>query len=131
MGEQIELHIVRDDQNEHRTLGTMIGQGWTLDTLELPWKNNQHDISCIPTGRYALAFTWSQHHGKSMWHICGVPGREAIEIHVGNTVKDSLGCVLVGLERQQDSILESISAYAQFLTHMKPYQDHGGWITIS
>lgn len=34
------------------------------------------------------------HHG--MIEIYGVPGREAIEFHVGNTIADSEGCSLAG-----------------------------------
>lgn len=126
----ISLLLVRDDQNAERTMGKLTAEGLSLFTLELPWKNNQHDISCIPEGRYSLAFTWSQTHQKFMWHICGVPGRDAIEIHIGNTVKDVLGCVVVGLGRQQDSISESTAAYSEFLAFMKPYQEHGGFISI-
>jgi hypothetical protein len=48
-------------------------------SIELPWRNNQHEISCIPEGNYALRRRNSEHVG---WHLelVNVPGRELILI---------------------------------------------------
>ena len=63
-------------------------------TLERPWKDNQKDISCIPEGSYKVIrdttgrFKW--------WKLVNVAGRGSIEIHEGNRVDDSHGCILIG-----------------------------------
>lgn len=64
-------------------------------TLELPWKNNQFKISCIPAGVYKL-LPHNSPKFKKCFSISGVPFRSAILIHVGNTIADSEGCILVG-----------------------------------
>ncbi len=64
-------------------------------TLELPWKNNQKKISCIPTGKYNVVKRRSSKHGNH-FHILDVPDRDMILIHAGNYFSDILGCVLPG-----------------------------------
>lgn len=63
-------------------------------TLEKPWLNNQHNVSCIPVGEYRVK---SDNTGRfKWWRLYGVANRGMIEIHEGNTIKDTLGCILVG-----------------------------------
>lgn len=53
-------------------------------------------IKPIPAGRYRLEFVDSPHFGPGTLHIKDVPGRDHVLIHGGNSVKDTLACVLVG-----------------------------------
>ncbi len=79
---------------------------WSMDgemspycqTLELPDNENAHMISCIPAGVFPFVYRWSEKHGRNIWHIV-VAGRDEIEVHIGNTIIDTDGCVLVGLAR--------------------------------
>ena len=64
-------------------------------TLELPWNNNQRNVSCIPNGTYNVIKHQSPKFKKSFW-IKGVDGRSEILIHKGNFYSDIRGCVLVG-----------------------------------
>lgn len=64
-------------------------------TLELPWRDNNFQVSCIPNGKYKVVPRWSQKF-KSHFHILDVPKRDHILFHAGNYFKDILGCVLVG-----------------------------------
>lgn len=83
------------------------GEGYVLNdqgkvifsfyTLELSWKNNERQISCIPIGKYEVVKRFSQKY-KDHFHILNVPNRTWILIHHGNFHKDTLGCVLVGKE---------------------------------
>jgi hypothetical protein len=70
-------------------------------TIELPWVDNQHDISCIPEGVYNVEKTLSNKFGKC-FHVLNVPGREAIMIHKGNFATgkqiDTRGCILPGMK---------------------------------
>lgn len=64
-------------------------------TLELPNKNNQQNVSCIPEGTYQFQKFFSQKLGW-IYKLNNVPGRDLVRIHEGNTVLDIEGCILVG-----------------------------------
>ena len=64
-------------------------------TLELPWKDNQQNISCIPEGKYTWQKYMSPKHGEVLL-IHQVPNRSMIEIHKGNFTTDIEGCILPG-----------------------------------
>jgi hypothetical protein len=62
-------------------------------TIELPWKNNQAGVSCIPEGKYDLVKRWSPKFGSHL-QILNVPGRELILIHPANDALLELrGCI--------------------------------------
>lgn len=69
-------------------------------TLELPWRNNEPEQSCIPPGVYQCGLRPSKKFGNwtggMVYHIQPVQGRTDILIHAGNTPADTLGCILVG-----------------------------------
>ncbi len=81
------------------------GQKFMCSTLELPWKDNQRNISCIPAGTYEVA---KRTHGryyeaykkrfghKFSLELKNVSGRGDILIHTGNTKEHTRGCILVG-----------------------------------
>lgn len=82
-------------------------------TLEEPWKDNQHKVSCIPEGIYAC----KPHEGTKwhrVWEITGVPDRSAILIHSGNTTDDIEGCIIVGRQigelNNKTAVLQSADA---------------------
>lgn len=68
-------------------------------TIELPNNGNQKNVSCILEGRYWCEKYLSPTKGW-VFLLIDVPGRGAIEIHVGNYVSgskiDSRGCILPG-----------------------------------
>lgn len=69
---------------------------WRAFSLEEQWKDNAPNVSCIPAGRYVAEWTQTPKHPNGVYMLHNVPGRNAIEIHVGNTENDILGCILVG-----------------------------------
>jgi hypothetical protein len=71
-------------------------------TLERPWQGNAPLISAIPTGSYPGQLRYDH---SDRWHIelTAVPGRDHVQIHVGNTPVDSIGCILVGSALGADS----------------------------
>ncbi|MBX9893097.1 MAG: hypothetical protein K2Y12_12305 [Chitinophagaceae bacterium] len=63
------------------------------NTIELPWKENQSRVSCIPEGKYELTKRYSQ---RFKWHLLlnNVVNRSYILIHAFNdAVKESKGCI--------------------------------------
>lgn len=71
----------------------------TLFTLELPWKNNERRVSCIPIGTYRLKLHTSPKFGQCYW-VKDVPNRDAILIHPANYTRQLLGCIAVGLDHK-------------------------------
>lgn len=94
--DDLELTLTRSHTGPGGTFGRLTGAGLSLHTLELPWRDNRTGVSCIPTGVYRGA-----HHSSAAYpdhyRLLNVQGREGILIHAGNTVKDTQGCILVGL----------------------------------
>jgi hypothetical protein len=78
-------------------------------TLELPWRDNQTGISCIPPGVYAVAFFDSPKFKRTILRLKGVPGREAVEIHPANHVAELRGCIALGVRTNvhSDFLVES------------------------
>ena len=91
-------------------------------TLEPPWKNNQRNISCVPTGAYELSLHNSSRFGRC-FILDGVPNRDGILIHSGNTRKDTEGCILVGYKfgyiLGEEAVLNSKEALNQIFGELK------------
>ena len=78
--------LVRTKRGDEGTFGHLIHGDFQLHSMELPWRDNQHAISCIPVGIYtAKADTTGQFH---YWQIVDIPNRDAIEIHSANWAGD-------------------------------------------
>ena len=63
------------------------------NTIELPWKNNETRVSCIPEGKYFIKKRYSQ---KFQWHleIENVQNRSLILFHPANNALQELnGCI--------------------------------------
>lgn len=80
---------------------------WFCSTLELPWRDNAHKVSCIPSGIYEVRLAYSAKFRDARPLLVNVPGRTGILIHEGNTRKDTEGCILVGLNKAKGKVLES------------------------
>jgi len=117
----MNVKLVRLAQNEYATMGHLLSAENELlgVTLELPWKDNQHGVSCIPVGIYECRR--AIHHPDSpkhypVWRLEGVPNRDDVDIHIGNTVKDTQGCILVGSAYAPDhAIAASVAAFNRLM----------------
>ena len=65
-------------------------------TLELPWRDNEKNESCIPEDIYDVIPFSSKIHVDA-YEVINVDGRDVILIHTGNFTKDTKGCILIGL----------------------------------
>lgn len=63
------------------------------NTIELPWKNNETKVSCIPEGKYFIKKRYSK---KFQWHleVMDVKNRSLILFHPANNALQELnGCI--------------------------------------
>ena len=72
-------------------------------TLELPWLNDQSQVSCVEEGTYTATKIISPTNG-ACFLLANVPGRASIEMHIGNFASgkriDTEGCILPGQDFQ-------------------------------
>lgn len=98
---KVTLQRFSDDGKQ--TLGELSVEGlFTCKTLELPFKDNQHNISCIPCGSYPCKWTRSNRLSISLgrdvftYEVLNVPDRSGIRIHSANFAHELLGCIALG-----------------------------------
>ena len=110
----VNLLIIRETFTDVSTIGNLYLNGeWLCDTLENPYLDNQRNISCIPEGEYSVRLRLAKESGsKDYLHLLvkDVPNRDLILFHIGNTAKDTRGCVLVGIGTEQDFVKNSTLA---------------------
>lgn len=92
------ITIVRSATGQYGTFGTLLVDNLPFClTLEDPDNHNTPNVSCIPAGEYDLIASHSKRFGAIYLYVKDVPGRSGIILgHVGNTLLDTNGCVLLG-----------------------------------
>lgn len=114
--------LTRIEETSKGTLGVLAWEGETLCwTLELPWRDNKPNISCIPAGHYPIVLEYSAKFDKLLWELKEVPGRSEVKIHRGNYLSDIEGCIMVGIDIGWDSkgnrrLFKSAEAFIRLMT---------------
>lgn len=113
------------EPNEKQTLGFYkifkgVREIFSSYMLELPWKNNQNEISCIPDNIYTVR-KWTAEQAKAVgkkydydhFEILEVPNRTGILQHGANYVTDLRGCQAHGEALQdmnKDGLLDVVGS---------------------
>ena len=96
---RIEIRIIESTEKERLGVGSVIDEMgnavFTFCTLELPYKNNQRQISSIDLGKYRVRKRFSEKYGNH-FELISVKNRDKILIHVANFVRELKGCIAVG-----------------------------------
>lgn len=104
MKRNVDLYrLMRSNQG---TVGILCYNDFMCYTLELPWRYNRQNISCIPLGSYDVKIRLSPKYGQIYW-VTNVSNRSFILIHSGNWAGDRKkgykthvnGCILLGKRR--------------------------------
>lgn len=90
----MKCYLLRQPRHDCIVGGLSFGK-FQCRTMELPWRNNEPEISAIPEGVYLCGMRLSPKFGL-VYHVSGVQGRTDILIHAGNIPANTLGCILVG-----------------------------------
>ena len=99
--------------------------------------------TAIPAGTYKVAMntvspkyaavSWYKQNcnGGRMPRLQSVPGCEGVLIHPGNTALDTLGCVLVGQNKQVGRLVNSRDTFAKLYKVLKEAADKGEAIELT
>ena len=107
------------------TTGRMVLDGVPkFCTLEPPKEPDPrgNGYVCIPSGTFRLTIRWSFKFKKHVPHVEDVPGRTAIEIHIGNDPQDTDGCTLIGMDfgnpEKSDWVGQSAVAFSKLMAYL-------------
>jgi Family of unknown function (DUF5675) len=112
----MDLTLIRQPEGDGAIAGDLFVGETALMTLELPWRNNLPDASCVPLGKYDLIPYNSPAHGPT-WCLentelkvmgCDILStdqiargyRSMVELHAANWSTQLLGCIALGLDDQ-------------------------------
>ena len=131
---QREANWKEDGDKKKSIKGTLTyvvnGTSKTVATLELPWKDNKKEVSCIDSGYYTNVkqFSATGKLGKRL-EIPDVPGRTDIRFHAGNYPKDTKGCILVGEYSDEPDYIKNSRKTMDAM--YDDFEDETGNLTIS
>lgn len=85
-----------------------VDRGLTDDMTEEQIKKIKvYGKTAVPTGRYKVEVTYSPKFKRYLPLLINVKGFSGIRIHSGNTAEDTLGCLLVGFNKEKGKVLNS------------------------
>lgn len=124
------------------TIGDLIVMGEPfIKTGELPYNNNERNISCVPEGVYTCEKVWSPKFSPGikkiapelpsdkLWCLQNVEGRSNILFHWGNFLQpgeDTRGCIITGLyadDINNDGVMDMKSSVLAFIKLMQKFSD--------
>lgn len=142
----MELLLKRIARRDTYTIGHLYIDGrYFCDTIEDKDRGLRQDmqpsviratkrkgVTAIPTGRYRVTLDvrsqkFSQKKYKKNYGFCdgylprliNVPGFEGVLIHIGNTARDTEGCLLVGKNTRVGKVLESRVTFVKLYESLK------------
>lgn len=85
----------------------------------------------VPAGCYAVKMASSARFAYRNWYkqsllvpkLENVPGYEGIEIHPGNSVRDTSGCILPGMTYNEGWMTRSVEAYLLICAIIREYPE--------
>ena len=89
----LEAVLFRFSSGIAGTFGNLVGPWGHRLSVELPWRHNRPNVSCIPLGVYPVIWTWSPRFERMMYLVTQVPGRSGIRLHVANWPRNLEGCI--------------------------------------
>lgn len=88
--------VIKRNYLKDCTQGVMeLLDGYRCVTLELPDKDNEQYVSCIPEGVYEYFYRADGSNGEC-FELKNVANRTYVQIHIGNWTKNTVGCILPG-----------------------------------
>ena len=112
-------------------------EGMTLDEIK---SKKVYGETAIPYGTYKINMNtvspkfknrnWAKPYDGKLPRLENVKGFEGVLIHVGNSNKDTLGCVLVGENKLKGMVINSTSAFKKLMSILIDHEDEDITIKI-
>lgn len=122
----MKLELIREDFTEESTIGRLLVDGiFNCFVLEDKVRMGEkiYGKTAIPYGTYKVVVTYSPRFKVDMPLLLNVKGFEGVRIHYGNYAKDTEGCLIVGLRKGKDMVLDSKKAYSYLFNLLKSQKD--------
>ena len=131
----MKLTLYRTEHTADATIGRLCIDGepfcYTLEDIERPaGAPKVFGKTAIPPGLYQVVITHSPHFGRDLPLLVNVPGFEGVRIHPGNTAADTEGCILVGMGKGANTILQSLVAFNTLLPKLQAAINAGEGVVI-
>ena len=128
MKQKANFILEREVFTDESIIGSLYVNGAKIcDTLELPYRDNKKNESSIPCGLYDLCIRSGADSTKYKYvhlQVLEVPSRSFILFHIGNRAKDSKGCILTGMSRHENMVLNSKKAHTLLMQVILENYDH-------
>lgn len=135
----MELFLERKYKKSNYTIGNLYIDGeFFCSTLEDKDRNLNSNMTeeqirskkvygetSIPIGIYTIDMntvspkfrskSWAKPYGGKLPRLLNVKGFEGVLIHVGNTIKDTLGCILVGENKVKGQVINSTVTFNKLM----------------
>ena len=139
----MELYLKRIAKRDTYTIGKLYVDGvYFCDTIEDRDRGLKQDAAyaankrlkvqhetAIPTGRYqvTLGVQSQRFKDKKAYAFCkgylprllNVPCFDGVLIHIGNTAKDSSGCILVGENKVKGQVINSTKTFVKLYSRLR------------
>lgn len=84
----LKARLERQPSTDQGTFGRLYFGRDAVFTVELPWRDNRRQMSCVPLGRYTCRLVNSPRFGR-VYGLRDVPGRSHVLLHSANFGGDS------------------------------------------
>jgi hypothetical protein len=120
----MKLKVVREIKNDVCTIGSLFINDvffcYTLEDKDRGLKQSDSllfiqakkifGLTAIPSGFYKLTVNQSPKFKRMLPRILDIKGFSGVLLHRGNSANDSLGCILLGYKKGDNSIFKSTKA---------------------
>lgn len=151
----MKLLLKRIAKQKTYTIGKLYINGvYECDTLEDVDRGLSNDMAideikkkkvygqtAIPTGTYEINMdvvspkfkdrSWAKPYDGKLPRLMDVPGYEGVLIHVGNTDKDSSGCILVGQNKIKGQVVNSTATFHELMGKLTDAHERGEKVSIT
>lgn len=124
------IELDREPSTPTGTMGRVSIDGvFLVYSLEPP--EDRSVYPAIPAGTYGVTVTNSPRFGRMLPLLTGIPDRFGVRVHPGNTDQDTEGCLLLGVARQGETLINSRIACEMFQSKIALPLAKGEPVTIT
>ena len=128
----MKIKVVRELKNDVCTIGSLFINDvffcYTLEDKDRGLKQSDSllfinakkifGLTAIPSGFYKLTVNQSPKFKRMLPRILDIKGFSGVLLHRGNSANDSLGCILIGYKKSDNSIFESTKAETDLVNRL-------------